>query len=576
MPIPTAPTLLLAVGAGLLILGRWVQSSRGYEVTWLLTMLSAGGWLVLAEAPQAASHVAWANDPLTTAGQGLALAIGTLFGIGSFGFRSPNDRTAQRLGFLSFQIAGVMLIGGANDLITMALSAELVQFANWALRKTDGQEQVHDPHESDDNAYRWLGIAASGCLWLGMALLTNLTASTQYDQIRQMLTDAYVPGTGRAFIGGGSRLGLLGLGLIVASLGSRMGLVPWQIGLLESCRNVNYWTAGCVVAGSQLAGVVAMARLLGTVWMGYRDEVLVLLLVLALLTFSVAAGLAGLGLMPGEGRLRRWAGSIPMLHGAWLTIGLMACVSDLATPQHSLAATAGQPGGLAVLLFAAAASQVGLAGMFLVLASLSRTDRDVEFIDELLGLRRLQPVAASALVVVLASLIGHPPLWGFWSNWLLMISGLNVRAGRARESFIPHAGLILVVIVAAIATLMTAGVVIRCARIVLLEQPISRVMPQGRRSALVMACACAVALVGVGLSPGRLLTVLSNVRAPAIESSPNDPTGSNQGTSTASNSRQATMPYRGDSGLASSSTYISLNQAGPPSTASRNSGRSSL
>lgn len=547
MPIPTTPILLLAVGALALILARWVQASRSYEAVWALAVLGTAGWLIVGDghlnsiqpAPmsQANDSVAWANDSLALAGQWLALAIGTVFGLGSFGIRSPNDRTAGRLGYLSFLIVAVMLVSSAKDLMSLGLSVELVQFTCWALRKTDGLEQVHHAHALDDQAYRWLGIASSGCLWLGIAVLASLTASTEYDQIRRVLADAYVPGAGRTAIGAGSRLGLLGMGLIIAGLGSRVGFVPWQIGILEGCRKVSYWTAGCVTVCGQLAGIVALARLCGTVWVGYRDELMVLMIVLGGLTFVASGALAGLGLMPGEGRIRRWAASMLLLHGGWLAVGLLACISDLATPTHSLSTAGGQPSALAVLLFAAGASQAGLAGWFLVLSYLSRNDRDVEFVDELLGLGKLHPVAAISLLVPLASLIGQPPLCGFWSNWLLTLSALNVRTVGGRDNVIPHAGMIVIVVAAAASTLLAASVVIRFARVMLLEQPIARSLPQGRRSALAAGCGCALAILAVGLAPARLLSVLSKVLPPAMESGSEDPAGSSRGNSTAFNAR---------------------------------------
>ena len=554
MPIPAAPTLLLAVGGAALILGRWVRSSRWYEGVWLAAMLGAA-WLIFAGdvPPDAVAagdvpRLIWSTDPFSVAAQWLALVLGTLFGIGSFGIRFPDDRTAERLGFLCFLIAGAMLVGSANDLVTMALSAEIVQFASWALRKIDRLEiadrqrdlNPDRQHDSDSNGQPprdevclWLGIATSCCLWLGIALLANVTASTQFDEIRLTLTDAYVPGDGHTVIGAGSKLGLLAIGLIVAGLGGRMGLVPWQIAFIESSRHVGYWTAGCVLLGGQLTGVLGLARLCGYVWVGYRDEMLVLLLVVAGLTCAVSGALAGLGLMNGEGRLRRWATSIPMLHAAWLTIGLMAATADLGTPDQSLAAAGGQPGSLALLLFALGAGQLGLAGLFLLLSYLSRDDREVEFIDELLGLGRLQPVPAAALLVVLASLIGQPPLWGFWANWLLVVAGLNVRAAGGHDGGAPHAGLILLLIAATVATLMTAGVVIRFARVMLLEQPIARTLPQGRRASLVMGCGCAVLLLAIGLFPARLLSVLSGVRVHDTKPGTVEPSGSNRGAATA-------------------------------------------
>ncbi len=541
MSIPAAPTLLLAVGGIALILGRWVPKSRWYEAIWLMSMLGAAGLLITGDEiaiPTADHDSVWIGDLYAVVGQWLALLFGILFGVGSFGVCSREDRTAERLGFLSFAIAGVMLVVLSNDLVTMALAAEVVQFASWALRRTDRLEVTPtlDSTEEFTNSENglWIGIVMSACLWLGIALLANVTGATQFDEIRLILVDAYTPGANRAVIGVGSKLGLLAIGLIVAGFGARLGLVPWHLGLVENISQVRYWTAGCVVVAGQLAGVLALGRLCGMVLVGYRDEMLVLLLVLAGLTAVASAALAALGLINGEGRLRRLATAVSMLQGAWLALGLMTCIAELASPEHSLAAAGGQPGALGLLLFAAGAGTLGLSGLFLLFSYLSRDDRDVEFFDELLGLGSLHPLSTTALLVLLGSLVGHPPLWGFWSNWLLIAAGLNVRASGAREQMTPHLGLILLSVVTTTATLMVVAAMIQIARLLLLEQPLAKPEPQGRRSAFVVAAGCAIALLIVGLFPARLLGILANVRGPEMKSSRENPAGSNKGSATAS------------------------------------------
>ncbi len=385
MSIPAAPTLLLAVGGVALILGRWVPKSRWYEAIWLMSMLGAAGLLMTGDeiAVSAPDHDrVWVSDLYAVVGQWLALLFGIAFGVGSFGASARDDRTAERLGFLSFAIAGVMLVVLSNDLVTMALAAEIVQFASWALRRTDRLEvtptlaSMEAPANSENRL--WIGIVMSSCLWLGIALLANVTGATQFDEIRLILVDAYTPGANRAVIGVGSKLGLLAIGLIVAGFGARLGLVPWHFGLVESISQVRYWTAGCVVVAGQLAGVLALGRLCGMVLVGYRDEMLVLLLVLAGLTAVASAALAALGMINGEGRMRRLAAAVSMLQGAWLTLGLMACIAELAGPEHSLSVAGGQPGALGLLLFAAAAGLLGLSGLFLLFSYLSRDDRDWE------------------------------------------------------------------------------------------------------------------------------------------------------------------------------------------------------
>ncbi|HEY4260127.1 MAG TPA: proton-conducting transporter membrane subunit [Schlesneria sp.] len=541
MSIPAAPTLLLAVGGIVLIMGRWVPKSRWYEAIWLISMLGATGLLMTGDEvdTSASEHDRiWIGDLYAVVGQWLALLFGVLFGVGSFGASAREDRTAERLGFLSFAIAGVMLVVLSNDLITMALAAEVVQFALWALRRTDRFEvgPTSDSQEQFSNTENglWIGIVMSSCLWLGIALLANVTGATQFDEIRLVLVDAYTPGANRAVIGVGSKLGLLAIGLIVAGFGTRLGLVPWHLSLVEGISHVRYWTAGCVVVAGQLAGALALGRLCGMVLVGYRDEMLVLLLVLAGLTAVVSAALAALGMINAEGRLRRLACAVSMLQGAWFTLGLMACIAELAAPDHSLSVAGGQPGAVGLLLFAAAAGTLGLSGLFLLFSYLSRIDRDVEFFDELLGLGSLHPASTTALLVLLGSLVGHPPLWGFWSNWLLIAAGLNVRASGAREQMTPHLGLMLLVVVTTAATLMVAAALIQTARLLLLEQPIAKPMPQGRRSALVVSIGCAIALVVVGLFPARLLGILANVHGPEMKSIRENPAGSNRGSATAS------------------------------------------
>jgi len=547
MPIPTAPTLLLAVGGMLLIVSRWVRASRSFELVWLAS-IAGTLWLLATSDVQIPGHISavayhanWAADPLGIAGQSLALVIGILFGIGSFGLRSTSDRSGERFGFLSFQTAGLMLVAAANDAVTMALSVEVVQFAALALRKNDREKRIREQQDyplnnavnSHGDASLWTFGIASMFLWLGIALLSHVTASTNYDEIRLVLTDLYQPGANRAPIGSGSKLGLLGIGFMVAGLGTRIGLVPWQIALNQSSHGVGYWTQGCVLLSSQLAGILALCRLCGTVWIGYRDELIVLLTVLAGLTFLVAGSLSALGLMPGEGRIQRWLISLPMLSAAWLTIGLTASVTDLAAPEQSLAAAGGQPGALALTLFAAGANLVGLSGLFLLFSYLSRENREVEFVDELLGLGQLAPASATALMIILVSLVGQPPLWGFWGNWLLMVAGFNVRAAGGRGDVTPHLGLVLLLIVAAFATLLTAGIAIRFARIIILEPPISRMQPQGRRATLVAGCICSLILIVVGVAPARLLSTLSSVRGLGTNSVPDVPSGLRRGQSTA-------------------------------------------
>ena len=319
MPLPLPPTILLAVGGLLLVAGPWVRDARWSAVAWLAGWLCASYLLAMSglapmdAAARMALRSVWAADELAVTGQWLALSFGLMFGVGSLGMASRGGGSAERFGFLSFLVAGVMLVTAANDAISLALSLEIVQFASHALRRMGRVDESHSTSRNVDSANSprgetclWLGIVASICVWLGIALGASVTASTQFDEMRMVLAQAYSPGPGRVAIGAGSKLGLLAIGLIVTGLSCRIGLIPWQTIAIETVRGCGYWTSGCVLIGGQLAGVMALARLCGTVWIGFTSEVMVLLIVLSGATFVVSGAFAARGLAIGEGTLRRW------------------------------------------------------------------------------------------------------------------------------------------------------------------------------------------------------------------------------------------------------------------------------
>ena len=555
MPLPFPPTILLAVGGLLLVGGRGLREARWIAGLWFAAWLFAAYSLAMSglamddATVRVAERSVWMADRLAISGEWLALTLGLLFGVGSIGMTSRGGAAHERFGFLSFLIAGVMLVVSANDAITLLLSLEIVQFAAVALRRLelDPHRLTNTVNNSDhcsapqtnpprDDALQWLGIAASICVWLGFALMAGLTASTQFGDMSIVLTQAYNPGLGRIAIGTGSKLGLLAIGLVVAGIGSRIGLVPWRAILAENVRGVGYWTSGCIVLNSQLAGLFALARLCGTVWIGFAAELVVLLIVLSMATLFVAGSLCARGLAKGEGTLRRWLIALTMLHGAWLLIGVIAATGDLAAPETSLSAATGQPGALSLLIFSTSASLLGLAGLFLLLDHLARADRDIEFLDELLGLGQLAPVTATGLMIVLASLIGHPPLWGCWGHCLLLMSGFNTRASVASgtASVAPHQGVIALLIVATLSSLLAAAVVIQFARVMFLEDPISRTPPQGGKASLLAGLGVALALVTVGLFPARMLVVLIHTNHPHRSVPHVAPAGKSTGSATAS------------------------------------------
>ncbi|MCH2137409.1 MAG: hypothetical protein MK101_12685, partial [Phycisphaerales bacterium] len=67
---------------------------------------------------------------------------------------------------------------------------------------------------------------------------------------------------------------------------------------------------------------------------------------------------------------------------------------------------------------------LGNTASFAVLASLERSGRELESVEDLAGLRHRHPMMASALALSAGSLLGFPPLLGFWGKLGIFIAGV--------------------------------------------------------------------------------------------------------------------------------------------------------
>jgi formate hydrogenlyase subunit 3/multisubunit Na+/H+ antiporter MnhD subunit len=149
-----------------------------------------------------------------------------------------------------------------------------------------------------------------------------------------------------------------------------------------------------------------------------------------------------------------------------------------------------------------------------ILDHLTRTDRGIEFLEDLKGLGQIAPVAAVTLLVSLAGSIGCPWTAGFWSRWLIMLAANNVHLKSTASFFEPHGGIRFVILVGTIATIFMASMVIRIARETILESPLARTAPLRRRGPLIAGLMSAVTCLILGVVPDALLAPLRSIGTP--------------------------------------------------------------
>ena len=104
-----------------------------------------------------------------------------------------------------------------------------------------------------------------------------------------------------------------------------------------------------------------------------------------------------------QDNVKRMLAYSSVAHGGYLLMGVLA----------------GTPAGQAGVLFYAVAYSAANIAAFGVLVYLSRRGHDVETFDDLKGLGRLYPFAAAVTTLAMLSLMGIPPLAGFFGKFQL-------------------------------------------------------------------------------------------------------------------------------------------------------------
>ena len=529
MPLP--PMILLAAGGLALVSGRFLpqRPTIAWGIYFLLALLLSAGslWvdplIAVATFNPADVYRVWTNDRLAASMQWLALLFGVLTIMVLIDTPLRWHHQSQTSSFVLFTVAGLMLVARASDFLSLGMSLEIVSLAVVAFQKCRDlpsnpvtNSAPVSPERYSDRSVLWFDRLISGLFWFGIALLVHAVATTQFDAIRTILSETYHDQESRALTGTASKMILLAAGLIVISLIGRMGIVPFHLSLVETTRERTTLPWGFTVIAGQLAGSIALSRLCGRLFVGLGYPTIVLLTVVSLATFLMSGVIAVRGFSPGLKSIPRWLTSMVLLQCGWLVCGIMIAAAELEYPDVRWGAFPHQNETLSGFVFSQCASVLALWGIMGVLDDLSRSDRGIEFLEELKGLWQVAPVASVALLVSLASAIGVPMTAGFWGRWLTLLAGSNVHVKASSTMFEPHAGIRAVILAGTVATVFVAGAVIRISREMILESPLSRVRVDRRHGPLTAGRVAAIGCLLLGVIPQLILFPMRKMETPIV------------------------------------------------------------
>jgi NADH-quinone oxidoreductase subunit N len=291
----------------------------------------------------------------------------------------------------------------------------------------------------------------------------------------------------------------IALVLIFAGLGFRITAVPFHFYAPDVYQGSSHTNAALLSVIPKAAGMVVLVRLAvvampGTEPFGWRVA-----MALSLVTMTLGNVVA-----LWQGNLRRLLAYSSIAHAGYLLIGLSVALSG-SNPI---------PGwdGVGALLFYLCAYALATIGAFAALVYLGRRDRQVDTVAELAGLARTRPLLATVLAVFMFSLAGIPPLAGFWGKLLIFGSALMVDAGptsgEGRRTWF-----IALAIAGVVNSAIAAAYYLRVVATMYFRAPLGTLRAEGGRGSWVVAMACAILVVALGLY-GRPLVQWSMAASP--------------------------------------------------------------
>ncbi|MFO0872592.1 MAG: NADH-quinone oxidoreductase subunit N [Phycisphaerales bacterium] len=375
--------------------------------------------------------------------------------------------------FFLLSLTGAMLICTANDLVWLFLALELTSLPTYIMV---AMSRASRKAQEAAVKYFFLGAMAAAMFLYGFALLYGSTGSIVLTTMRSALAE-------QAAASGLTPLAITGLVLAILGIAYKITAAPMHFYAPDVYEGAASPVTAFLAFVPKTAGMLALMLLLGTAgWSGHflsdgnglrlaydglPQPIVTVLWMVAALTMTL--GNVGALLQQNVKRMLAYSS---IAHSGYMIIGLIA-----------------GPGlGLNAVLFYLLSYGVMNTAAFAVLSGLERQGEEIENLADLAGLGRRHPAMAAALAVSAASLIGIPPLLGFWGKLYLFIAGVE-------------AGQIMLVVIACVNSAVSAWYYLRLVGLPILAAPTPQAESVVRGPSIWPRVAAVVGAVGVLLLP---------------------------------------------------------------------------
>ncbi len=474
-------TVLAVVAVAIYVAGAFSPARR------IWSWVAAGGVAVSAAALAGQGLATVASGPLTIDPlaqyiRWLALMMGLLFILMS-SRPAAAGQAPEYVGSLLLVVAGLMLAAGASELVLLFVGLELISIPTYVLlylgrRGAQSQEAAMK--------YFFLSVLSSAILLYGFSFLYGVSGATELVKIRQALT---APAAG-----GWGLLPLLAMVLIFAGLAFKLAVVPFHFYAPDVYQGTTNPNAGLLAVFPKIAGLVVLVRLATVAMPGLERFGWQMAMPLAVLSMTLGNVVA-----LWQDNIRRLLAYSSIAHAGYMLIGLAAGLAAAGGAE-----TPGGLDGIGAALFYLAVYVLATTGTFAALTWLGREGSEIENVDDLAGLGRLQPVAALAVALFMFSLAGIPILAGFWGKLALFASALAIHEPASGGDPV-RVWFIALAVIGVLNAAVAAAYYLRIVAVMYFRSSLAIPKAQGGPGAWMAMVISAILVLALGIYPGPLM-----------------------------------------------------------------------
>ena len=437
--MPALPEIFLAcAGMALLLIGVFLgeKSTRIVASLAVMSFIIAAALLLMAPGGRAVTF----NGMFVADGFGVFMKILVLIGSALALIMSLDYLEHEGMSRFEYPVlfvlatVGMLLMVSANNLISLYLGLELQSLSLYVVAAFN-----RDSERSSEAGLKYfvLGALSSGLLLYGASLIYGFLGTTSFDALAQALSGQATAG---GVLGGGSMGVIIGLVFICAALAFKVSAVPFHMWTPDVYEGAPTPVTAFFAVAPKVAAMALFVRVLVEPF-GHLTSQWQQIIVAASALSMILGAFAAIA----QTNIKRLMAYSSIGHVGFALLGLAAGT---------------QQGITGVIVYMAIYIPMSL-GAFAVILSMRIDGKQVEGIQDLAGLGKSSPGMAFALVIMMFSMAGIPPLAGFFAK--LYVFKAVIEQGTT--------GFIVLAVIGVLASVVSAVYYLKIIRVMYFDEP---------------------------------------------------------------------------------------------------------